>query len=75
MFSLQDPISHLLVIFASFSILLSFQYWILCLTWGFLKLALASKWKPMIKNLQDFFCELNLFERIFYGELLYSLRD
>lgn len=29
----------------------------------------------MIKNLQDFSCELNLLERIFNGELLYSLRD
>lgn len=28
----------------------------------------------MIKNLQDFFfCELNLFERIFHGQLSYSL--
>lgn len=26
-----------------------------CLTQGFLKLALASKWKPVIKNLQDLF--------------------
>lgn len=55
MFSLQDLISHLLVIFASFKILLSLQYWILCLTWGLLNLALASKWKLMIKNLLDFF--------------------
>lgn len=75
MFSLQDLISHLLVTFASFEKLLSFQYWILCLTWVFLKMALTSKWKPMIKNLQDFFCELNLLGRIFNGELLYSLRD
>lgn len=42
---------------------------------GLFKAGSGSKWKPMIKNLQDFFYELNLLERIFNGELLYSLRD
>lgn len=64
MFFHQDQISHLLVIFASLTVVIFLVLDFFCLTHGSLKLTLVFKWKPVMNLHQVFLWAQSIFKNI-----------